>query len=60
MKLEIHAQRIMQKMKGYRPKDMADDLREFPEAHAHELNWILLRLKRIRGFKKCKCRGKKK
>lgn len=59
MTIENQARKIMMKMKGYRAKDMVDDLQEFPYAHQNELKWLIRELKKMRNVKEPKCYKKK-
>lgn len=50
-KLDRMVTRIMRKTKGWRAKDMADDLAEYPEAHQYERKWIRDRLVEVQKSK---------
>jgi hypothetical protein len=49
--LEKHVAAIMRKMKGWKAKDMRDDARDYPEAHAAEREWLRQRLDAVAAEK---------
>lgn len=48
MTIENQARKIMMRMKGYRAKDMDDDLKDHPVPHMAELRWLIRVLKNVR------------